>query len=260
MVCPLILVPGVMLCRDTLPYPLEIASRLGHESVQTAIEELRHNFEELEMPPVSMRWMTHESLPGVMTTLIPRTTKHPGAGSFIIDEALSMEHIEWLLSLHERVPVETTSKKKKEGLCSERSYFCDASGYVRSALQAAIWNAQEVVSPEVGLVIQVFAHMRFLDYSVVGTTLNPHVDICRVDPISGRRSTHTFILYLTDCPQGGETSLLGDVSGEKQSQILACISPKRGRLLLFPHACPHEGNAVRDVPKILLRGEVFLSH
>ena len=31
----------------------------------------------------------------------------------------------------------------------------------------------------------------------------------------------------------------------------------RGRLLLFPHRCPHLAAACVDVPKILLRGEVY---
>jgi hypothetical protein len=39
---------------------------------------------------------------------------------------------------------------------------------------------------------------------------------------------------------------------------LAKVTPKRGRLLLFPHNCPHKGNAVVDVPKLLLRGEIKL--
>jgi len=100
--------------------------------------------------------------------------------------------------------------------------------------------------------------MRFLHYTQPGSILAPHVDLCRVDQDTQQRSTHTFILYLTDCDEGGETSLLGGVSGEKRNDILASVQPKMGRLLLFPHACPHEGNEVVHVPKSLLRGEVIL--
>jgi hypothetical protein len=107
--------------------------------------------------------------------------------------------------------------------------------------------------------VNVFPHMRFLNYAEAGTVLAPHVDLCRVDSVTGNRSTHSFLLYVTDCEKGGETSLLGDLSGDERNHVLASVSPKRGRLLLFPHACPHEGNAVYDVPKILLRGEVMLS-
>jgi len=76
----------------------------------------------------------------------------------------------------------------------------------------------------------------------------------------GLASTFTFILYLTDCTNGGATNLLrcvcpkkGDLAG---GNILARVEPKRGRLLIFPHVCPHEGEKVIHVPKLLLRGEM----
>jgi hypothetical protein len=39
--------------------------------------------------------------------------------------------------------------------------------------------------------------------------------------------------------------------------VMASVRPARGRLLVFPHACPHEGLAVVEVPKLLLRGELY---
>jgi hypothetical protein len=80
-----------------------------------------------------------------------------------------------------------------------------------------------------------------------------------VDLESGEHSTHTFILYLSTCNDGGETSLLGHTSGQGREVIMANVKPVRGRLLLFPHLTPHEGRVVVDVPKLLLRGEVILS-
>ncbi len=38
--------------------------------------------------------------------------------------------------------------------------------------------------------------------------------------------------------------------------ILASVAPVRGRLFVFPHACPHAGCAVVDVPKLIVRGEL----
>ena len=239
--------------------PMEIAILLGHENLRKLLEDFESCPNEMGDIPskICPSHLPSLSLPvGALATLIPIHTDHPGAGSYTIDGALSSDQIAWLLSLHGRIPVDRT-QKQKAGLCSERSYFCDATGSTRTALEFAIRSAG--LTNQNGRV-QVFPHMRFLDYSIAGTTLNPHVDICRIDPISGLRSTHTFILYLTDCPQGGETSLLGEISGEERSRILARVSPQRGRLLLFPHACPHEGNEVRDVPKILLRGEVHLEN
>ena len=50
-------------------------------------------------------------------------------------------------------------------------------------------------------------HMRFLHYSEVGGGLPPHVDLARTDEL-GRRSTHTFILYLWDSTvQMGEMAM-----------------------------------------------------
>ena len=40
--------------------------------------------------------------------------------------------------------------------------------------------------------------------------------------------------------------------------LVACsFFSSLGRLLLFPHMCPHEGRMVETLPKILLRGELL---
>ena len=49
--------------------------------------------------------------------------------------------------------------------------------------------------------------MRFLQYLRPGGYLPPHIDLNRTDH-EGDVSTHTFILYLDTCHQGGETVLL----------------------------------------------------
>lgn len=239
--------------------PLEITRALHHPDIYKLLKEAAGDHDKVRKEStdssMSVSFPSHTPNPSQLdlSFLIPMETDHPGAAACTIENCLHEDQIEWLLRLHKKIPVDK-AQKKKAGTCSERSYFCDAQGHMQAVLREAIlqstWTYQEV---------QVFAHMRFLNYSIAGTTLNPHVDICRVDLASGVRSTHTFILYLTDCETGGETSLLGDVSGEGRQDVLARIAPRRGRLLLFPHACPHEGNAVMDVPKILLRGEVLLT-
>jgi len=83
-----------------------------------------------------------------------------------------------------------------------------------------------------------------------------------IDETTSRTSTHTFILYLTDCESGGETILLRQVPGRRftmsmQENTLATVRPRAGRLLVFPHACPHAGAEVTCVPKLLLRGEMI---
>jgi hypothetical protein len=80
-------------------------------------------------------------------------------------------------------------------------------------------------------------------------------------PPAGRTSSHTFILYLTGCQQGGSTVLLDQMRTPSAGAagIRASIMPVRGRLLLFPHMCPHLAQPVlaEGLPKLLLRGEMF---
>jgi hypothetical protein len=195
-----------------------------------------------------------------LTTLIDQSADHPGAGSFLIDDCISEYVVNKLIDLWGKLPVEDSSiKKKKKGIpCSVRSYFCDVKFWISSLLQSVLrtlihgeFNDDDPVS--------VFPHMRFLCYEEQTAVLAPHVDLCRVNYATGKRSTHSFLLYLSDCRVGGETALLQDLSGEGRNVVLARVQPKRARLLLFPHACPHEGEAVVDVPKLLIRGEVYLN-
>ena len=104
--------------------------------------------------------------------------------------------------------------------------------------------------------------MRFLSYERPAQRLPAHVDASKWDiqnasrGRTGRRSTHTFILFLTGCARGGGTALLdaGDVGA---GAPVAVVQPRRGRLLVFPHGCLHAGEATVCVPKVLLRGELF---
>jgi hypothetical protein len=106
----------------------------------------------------------------------------------------------------------------------------------------------------------------------------PHVDLSKaVEPedaqwcadagvdtsVTSVSSTHTFLLYLRTCAAGGETALLEDVKspagavGACTAPALANVKPVRGRLLVFPHNCPHAGRPVIDAPKLVLRGELW---
>jgi hypothetical protein len=99
--------------------------------------------------------------------------------------------------------------------------------------------------------------MRFLEYAEAGGGLPPHQDLSRTRRTDGVTSRCTFLLYLTDCDVGGETVLLQRLA--QPSRVLASVTPRRGRLLLFPHACPHLAREVlaEGLPKLLLRGEII---
>jgi hypothetical protein len=96
--------------------------------------------------------------------------------------------------------------------------------------------------------------MKYLSYTTSGIKLEPHIDLSKQDPLTTISSTHTLIIYLTTCHEGGETILLDRLT-EPTVQIK--IQPIRGRMLIFPHHCPHEGGTVVQVPKLLLRCEAY---
>jgi hypothetical protein len=131
--------------------------------------------------------------------------------------------------------------------------------------------------------------MRFLHYPSPGGSLPAHVDLPRVlipeggvnthpdQPrqveggvnTQGVRTTHSFLLYLTDCEYGGETLLLEAKPGDAklaaaggvapgERHVLARSAPRRGKLLIMPHACPHSAAPVVSAPKLLIRGEMLL--
>ena len=62
----------------------------------------------------------------------------------------------------------------------------------------------------------------------------------------------------------GETALLASpkaptgAEGAAEAEALADVKPTRGRLLVFPHECPHAGRPVVDAPKVVLRGELWM--
>jgi hypothetical protein len=159
--------------------------------------------------------------------------------------------------------------------CATRAHFCDVRGWARSAVLAA---ARESGMPARG----VHPQFRILHYPNPGGVMAPHVDLSkaldRVDSTwsaadlvgdamnqmkPALQTTHTFLLYLRTCESGGETALLREVkndvgaAGAETAHSLAEVKPVRGRLLVFPHDCPHAGRPVVDTNKLVLRGELW---
>jgi hypothetical protein len=200
-----------------------------------------------------------------LTTLIPKDIDHAGAGSCFIENSVPESVLEFLDGLWSTLPLASATdlKKKKSGTgapCSDRYFFCDAEGYFSTMLANHIESTLNRNDDSM-INVMVFPHMRFLNYREPGSVLAPHVDLFKKDANTGKRSTHTFILYLKDCDEGGETALLKELSSGgplAEHEVIAKVSPKRGRLLLFPHAAPHEGREVISTPKLLLRGEIWV--
>ena len=198
---------------------------------------------------------------------------HPGAGSCFIDGGVSEASLAALVALYHRLPIHPRDRCS-QGM-SDRAYFCDAEGWVSqllgsmcaagaaSARAAGEAGSSGAVLPCAG---EAVAHMRFLIYAEAGGGLPPHTDLSRTRR-DGAVSKCTFLLYLTDCSAGGHTVLLDKLPNEERTHrgqmqqppaVLAAVTPRRGRLLLFPHLCPHRADEVvaEGLPKLLLRGEV----
>ena len=137
-------------------------------------------------------------------------------------------------------------------------------------------------------------YLRILEYDIVGEKklgLSPHTDGIKICEQRQLKSTHTLLLYLTDCTMGGETVIMDPSTHHwsKHDQVVVppdriyqpggetfrnvgqdgCptthvalgISPQRGRIFLFPHPWPHAGALVDGtIPKIMLRAEITIQY
>jgi hypothetical protein len=219
------------------------------------------------------------------------------ANYFVVDGAFDEAFLQRLDQLSQVLPIAAAIKGSNDRIgISSRQYYCDTEGWVGKAFARAFHalpRQQSDQIPEGGCAsdsahlqsdsAHLLPHMRFLRYRYEGGDLPPHVDLSRTDR-RGRRSTHTFLLYLCTNERGGATALLpppipaskhkSSVAFEKEpmgetvkfgtsavSTALGCysqaeVSPVRGRLFVFPHMCLHAGLPVIDTPKHLLRGEV----
>ncbi|CAE7294476.1 RE1 [Symbiodinium natans] len=191
-----------------------------------------------------------------VTRVIPLGVEHAGAGTTVVDHAFDDAFLERLDELWKRLPL----APKQKASPTDRAYYHDVEGWLTGTLNEAVRAAQ------LGDAAAAMPHMRFLIYPEPGGSLPAHVDLSRTE--QNLRSTYTFLLYLSDCLTGGETTFLQCLDGDEilapsggvapgERTEVAAVSPARGRLLLMPHACPHLAAPVVEVPKVLVRGEVL---
>jgi hypothetical protein len=193
--------------------------------------------------------------------------------AWVIDSVLSEDTLESMdsfrlsLSLDSKRPTvdrrffadgETSTIVHPTTLDSHRDRDRDRDRPIASLLEDAL---QQSIPQQT---CHVFRYQRFLEYTQVGSNLDPHTDGTKVCDDTRCTSTHTLLLYLTECAQGGETLLFKERKDTKITRnkddpdhnLIYATQPKRGRILVFPHPTPHAGAAVVDVPKICLRAEV----
>jgi hypothetical protein len=282
-----VVVPSVARTESTCPHiDGKLLMRSGHMNIDYACTGVRSSFQ--EHYSVSGGCNISDEAP-VVTVLVPAKAavdsvtwalhgvKGAEMGAFCVDHCFTEEFV---TSLHEVFAVLPVSLEEKER-CAARSYFCDVLDKFTATIEHVVAAAANALQPrsfetdgqQLCASAVVFPEMRFLHYQRDGSDLTAHVDLSHPDIRTVRtvgdrskqlvKSTHTLILYLTDCPEGGETVLLRSLPGSGAPNLggeaVASVAPRTGRLLLFPHKCPHEGRAINgEYPKLLLRGEVCL--
>jgi len=206
-----------------------------------------------------------------LTIAIDTDENHPGAGAIVIDNFVDQSIIDILISKIfdklEDVGEESTKDSDAHRVCSQRRYFLDSEKFVGNFLETGLKNAlknHNYNSPQNYKIdeIKAYQHLRFLHYDLPGGWVPPHVDLNRTNGEDLVKSTHTFILYLSEPGEngGGETDLLKFLPNQgEECEVKFSVVPKFRRLLLFPHACPHIGRPVLCPPKLLVRGEIRLS-
>ena len=96
---------------------------------------------------------------------------------------------------------------------------------------------------------------RFYRYDV-GQTFRPHQDAAfgRNDEVSQL----TFMVYLNDGCQGGETNIYMQDDGlTLENDAIVRVAPERGKALVFAHLLLHEGARVLGGRKYVMRTDVM---
>lgn len=178
----------------------------------------------------------------VVTTVVPTTTDHPGAGTWAVNgfDSVTLNNLDTFV-LEKKFLANAIPTRAK------RVVFFDSEGWICDAVNDALQEVAKLGGPST-----CFPQLQILKYDEVGGVLPPHVDLSKT--WQGLRSTHTFLLHLRTCEDGGSTVLLDAIS--KPDSVFAEMKPKRGCLYLFPHQCPHMGTLVTEPVKIFLRGEL----
>ena len=206
--------------------------------------------------------------------------------AYVIDSALDEETLRWIdtfrlsLTLDSKRPTvdrrffaDGPIQESKGGPAPPYLLSLDPNRPMANVLEVAIQQAMISSTDQAKFGgCHVFRYQRFVEYTLVGSKLDPHTDGTKICDDTKKTSTHTLLLYLTDCEVGGETVLLKEctkdlhpplVDGSEgrdkdNAVVIYATQPRRGRILLFPHAAPHAGAMVKSVPKICLRAEISL--
>ena len=99
----------------------------------------------------------------------------------------------------------------------DRRFYCDTTrevicrpleGIIHRALQQKSFG----IDTDTTFIVYCNKYLRFLEYKTVGGELLPHRDGTKTCEDTGTKSTHTLLLFLSDCEVGGETLIMDDTA------------------------------------------------
>ena len=118
---------------------------------------------------------------------------------------------EWLENTVERIRLSLLLNSKRPTV--DRRFYHDTEFKICGPLEDIIQSQllRSGLYDDVDkLIVHCNKYLRILEYNRPGGGLSPHTDGCKVCEESHLSSTHTLLLYLANCQEGGETILLTD--------------------------------------------------
>lgn len=175
---------------------------------------------------------------------------HIGAGIFTIDGVLTLAECQAYIAWSEGLGYEAAPVSLAGGAVHRPDIRNNARVMVESWDRANdLWQrvAHHVPATLEGrTAVGLNERLRFYRYGP-GQRFAWHTDGC-VRRSSGEESLLTFMVYLNDSAEGGETRF-----------EQASVRPRPGLALVFDHYLPHEGAMVTAGQKYVLRSDVMYS-
>lgn len=137
-----------------------------------------------------------------------------GHTGYVLDNALPSPYMSKLQCLRKSLPIDKEKKKTaahRRFLCAENDLMWIRDGLV-SAIREGLLETKDAFDDDgdddSDIIVRVLPWMRFLEYTEPNGSLGPHTDALIRCKETNIWSTHTLLLFCSDCNVGGETTLL----------------------------------------------------
>mmetsp|Transcript_3204 Transcript_3204/g.5677 ORF Transcript_3204/g.5677 Transcript_3204/m.5677 type:complete len:311 (+) Transcript_3204:108-1040(+) len=230
-------------------------------------------------------------------TLLPYDFIHEerlGKGAVVVHDMLSPEECDELMAFidsHDRQPAfegevtmtpasSSTSHRNNQRVSISSQALSNAmlarltpvlTSLEQNEIMCSVDNAHTFLNNGFGMegqwrVHSLNPHFRLCKYHE-GGHFGPHYDSDFVESPLRKRSLKTFMLYLNDSYEGGETNFVNshDLNFDDDAQlycsppesIFASLKAKRGDCLVFDHRLLHEGRRVSSGQKYIVRTDLM---